>query len=80
MGTTHVKVKHDDQVMPCGMTHGQSDGGHDGAQCCIGICGDAVAATFGASFIADEVHQHVALPYLAMASTEPSHLIRPPNL
>jgi hypothetical protein len=80
MGAAHVKMKHDNQVMPCGMTHKNSDGGHDGMQCCIGICSDVVAATISASFIVDEVHEHVALPYLAMASAETSHLIRPPNL
>lgn len=77
---THSKTHHSNQVMGCDMMQESSGGGHDGAQCCLGICGDAVAATIGASFIADEVHQHVALPYLAMASAEPSHLIRPPNL
>jgi hypothetical protein len=71
---------HDDQVMACGMSHEGSGDGHDGTQCCFGICGDVVALTTSAAFIAGEVHLHDALPYLVMASAERTHLMRPPNL
>lgn len=80
MGASHVKIDYDNQVIVCGMSHEKSGDGHDGAQCCFSICGDAVALGTGAAFIADDVHSHDALPYLVMASAERTHLIRPPNL
>jgi hypothetical protein len=80
MGAVQIKMDHDNQIMTCGMTHEKSGDGHNGAQCCFGICGDAVASMMYTSFIADVVHEHDALPYLVMASAESTHLIRPPNL
>lgn len=80
LDTAHINTGHDDQVMACGMLHEISGDGHDGAQCCFGICGDAVASIMNATFTADEVHSHDALPYLVMASAERTHLMRPPNL
>lgn len=80
MGAAHIKIDHDNQVSACGMAHEKSGDGHDGTQCCFGICGDAVALATGAAFIADEVHAHLALPYLVMPSADRTHLMRPPNL
>jgi len=80
VGAVHIKMDHGNQVMASGMKHEKSGDGHDGTQCCFGICGDAVALITDAAFTADEVHSHDALPYLVMASAERTHLIRPPNL
>jgi len=80
MDVAHITVERDDQVAACDMLHEKSGDGHDGTQCCFGICGDALSLVPSAVFRADEVHSHDALPYLVMTSAERTHLMRPPNL